>query len=223
MVRQAASLEVTLNDGTGRIRGRYFVSDPQPGELEKIVPGRYVSAFGGVRSAPVQHLAITGLRLVESTDEVSYHVIEAAHAALKLQRKSSDPKTPAAKKSAADEQGGMNASTAEQMLTPQKTGGAFTQDVGSPYAAAAPAPVAELPLAEAKAAPVPAAPPTGFDLRAAIMRLLRDDTLGPEGLSAEALASKLGSHGSDVVKVAAELVDDGEIFSTIDEQHFAAV
>merc|ERR1719414_2785866 len=46
VARQAASLEVTLNDATGRIKGRWFVADPQDGELERITPGSYVSAFG---------------------------------------------------------------------------------------------------------------------------------------------------------------------------------
>merc|ERR1719382_199426 len=96
--KQAASLEVVLNDATGRMKGRWFLVDPQDGELERIVPGSYVSAFGEVRASPVQHLAVKGMRPVESADEVSYHVIEAAHAALKLKTKSAgkeqEPVTP---------------------------------------------------------------------------------------------------------------------------------
>merc|ERR1719251_153341 len=37
VARQAASLEVSLNDATGRIKGRWFLADPQDGELEQIV------------------------------------------------------------------------------------------------------------------------------------------------------------------------------------------
>merc|ERR1719373_859798 len=84
VVRQSTGLEMTLNDATGRIKARYFVTDAQPGELEQITPGTYVSVFGGVRSAPTTHLAINGLRRVESADEVSYHMIEVAHAMLSL-------------------------------------------------------------------------------------------------------------------------------------------
>merc|ERR1719203_2680173 len=86
MARQAASVEVTLNDATGRIKGRWFLADPKDGELDRIAPGSYVSVFGEVRTAPVQHLALKGMRPVASADEVSYHMIEAAHAALRLQK-----------------------------------------------------------------------------------------------------------------------------------------
>merc|ERR1719229_1914729 len=48
VVRQSMGLELTLNDATGRIKTRYFVTDPQPGHLESIVPGRYISGFGSV-------------------------------------------------------------------------------------------------------------------------------------------------------------------------------
>ena len=46
--------------------------------------------FGNVRTSPTKHFVATGMRLVESMDEVSYHMIESAHAALKLQHCSSD-------------------------------------------------------------------------------------------------------------------------------------
>merc|ERR1719277_797730 len=109
VVRQSTGLEMTLNDATGRIKARYFVTDPQPGHLESIVPGRYISAFGGVRSAPAMHFAINGLRLVESADEVSYHMIEAAYAALRLQHGPKEPATPAPKRAAV-----------ETLVSPQK-------------------------------------------------------------------------------------------------------
>merc|ERR1719277_569875 len=115
VVRQSTGLEMSLNDATGRIKARYFVTDPQPGELERIVPGTYVSAFGGVRSAPALHFAVQGLRPVESADEVSYHMIEVAHAMLRLQQpqKTFDPATPAPKKSVAD--------SAVELQSPEKT------------------------------------------------------------------------------------------------------
>ena len=54
--------------------------------LEKLASGRYVSLVGGIRSSPTTHFAATCMRLVSSTDEVSYHMIEAVHAALKLRQ-----------------------------------------------------------------------------------------------------------------------------------------
>merc|ERR1719384_1606354 len=113
VARQAASLEVTLNDATGRMKGRWFVTDPQEGELDRIVPGSYVSAFGEVRASPVQHLALKGMRPVDSADEVSYHMIEVAHCALQLQRgkAKTEPETPAPKQNRADD---VAAATSEQ-------------------------------------------------------------------------------------------------------------
>merc|ERR1712217_338376 len=69
------------------------------------------SVFGNVRTAPLPHLAATGVRLVQSADEVSYHMIEAAHAALKLQKVRAEPAiatTPASKH------------RAEEPVSPQK-------------------------------------------------------------------------------------------------------
>merc|ERR1719242_1553857 len=62
VVRQSASLELSLNDSTGRIKARYFVTDAQDGHLDRIQAGRYVSAFGSVRTAPAMHFAISGVR-----------------------------------------------------------------------------------------------------------------------------------------------------------------
>merc|ERR1740129_1241421 len=86
LVRQAMSIEFSLNDATGRIKARFYMSDRQAAAVEKLAPGGHVSVFGNVRTAPEKHLAVTGMRLVESADEVSFHMIEAALAAVKLQK-----------------------------------------------------------------------------------------------------------------------------------------
>jgi len=209
VIRQAASLEMTLCDATGRMKARYFVSDAQNSQLDKVVPGCYVSAFGAARAAPVEHIAITGLRLVESADEVSYHMIEAAHAALRLKHGKPQPSTPP---KVAAEAPVAKASPQGDFLTPQK------QELPSnPYAdaaAAAPAPAVK-----------PAAPAmlTGADLRAAVLEVLRESSVGAEGLGQEIIVGKLKAAASDVQSTLAGLVDDGELFHTLNEQTFAAV
>merc|ERR1719277_2465741 len=80
------SIEFSLNDATGRIKARCYMSDQQASSLEKLEPGSHVSLFGNVRTAPEKHVAVTGMRLLESADEVSFHMIEAALAAVKLQK-----------------------------------------------------------------------------------------------------------------------------------------
>merc|ERR1719361_1454973 len=49
IVQQAASIECVLNDGTGRINARYFLTGRCPKELEALAPGSYISVFGTVR------------------------------------------------------------------------------------------------------------------------------------------------------------------------------
>merc|ERR1719401_1126118 len=78
-------MEFTVNDATGRIKTRYYITDKQPQALAELMSGQYVSMFGNVRTAPTVHFVATGMRIVTSADEVSYHMIECAHAALKLQ------------------------------------------------------------------------------------------------------------------------------------------
>jgi len=227
VARQAASLEVTLNDATGRMKGRWFLQEPQEGELERIVPGCYVSAFGEVRASPVQHLALKGMRPVDSADEVSYHVIEVAHAALRLQKakagRPAEPATPAPKKDRGNDVASIPELSPEKQLQP----GAPTVLADPQVATAAVAvPASEKPaeIREAAAAPsAPQGPPAGAELRAAVLSLLRGAAIGPEGLHLDVIAQKVGAGAAEVRASVAELVDDGEVYTTITEEDFAAV
>merc|ERR1719330_1173100 len=90
--------------------------------------------------------------------------------------------------------------------------------VANPYAVAAAA-VAQVatPLAQK-------GPPRGAELRAALLEVLRDPSIAEEGLHVGIIAQKVGGAAvADVKVVVAELVDDGDLFSTITEEHFAAV
>merc|ERR1712050_609447 len=100
MGRQGSSLEFTVNDATGRMKARHFVAEPASKDFDDILPGRYVSMYGNMRTAPVVHFAVAGLRVVRSADEISYHLIECAHAATKLRKMQSiaEPSTPSPKK-----------------------------------------------------------------------------------------------------------------------------
>mmetsp|Transcript_23087 Transcript_23087/g.66605 ORF Transcript_23087/g.66605 Transcript_23087/m.66605 type:complete len:267 (+) Transcript_23087:47-847(+) len=123
IIRQSASIEFTLNDATGRIRARHFLMDGSlPKELEELGPGCYISAFGSVRMEPVMHFAVTGLRLVESADEVSYHMIEATYMALKIRKAlaAEAPAVAAAPQPAPAAKVILEPSTTVQ-LSPQKT------------------------------------------------------------------------------------------------------
>eukprot|EP00927_Polykrikos_kofoidii_P026313 TRINITY_DN2346_c0_g1_i1.p1 TRINITY_DN2346_c0_g1~~TRINITY_DN2346_c0_g1_i1.p1 ORF type:complete len:234 (-),score=42.68 TRINITY_DN2346_c0_g1_i1:155-856(-) len=82
--QSSASFEFSINDGTGRIRARWFANVAEL-PLDQLIPGKYVSIAAQLRSSPALHLFITNARVIRSADEISYHSIEAAHAALKLQ------------------------------------------------------------------------------------------------------------------------------------------
>jgi len=219
--RQATSLEVTLNDATGRVKGRWFLTEPQEGELDSIVPGSFVSAFGEVRTSPVKHIALKGMRPVESADEVSYHMIEAAHAMLKLTnpggRKEKEPTTPAPKKKETINEEEEVASSAAKALTPEKP----QQQVVEPVVAM------EVTTTKPSAPAAPSAkagPPAGAELRAAVLAILREASMGPEGLQVDAIAQRAGvAAASELKAILNELLEDGELYNTITEEHFAAV
>nr|ABI14255.1 single-stranded DNA-binding replication protein A [Pfiesteria piscicida] len=180
IARQGTSLEMTINDGTGRLKARYFVTDAQPDDSDRIVPGRYISAFGGLRAAPAVHFAINGLRLVESVDEVSYHVIEVAHAALRLQ--------VGAKEAAKSEVAGT-------FQSPQKSAALATEGALScrhPHRGFRGASAGCKRLRGH-----PERSSTGAELKSAVLGLIRQ-TEGEAGVALQDMAAKFSSVESDV-------------------------
>lgn len=184
VVKQTASAEFTLNDATGRIKTRYYATSQERTEMEDIVPGRYVSVFGSLRTAPAVHFAASGVQALEAADEISFHAIEAAHAALRLQGHGG---TPAA-------------------ASPEK-----------------PAPVPP----DAKAAPLEPPMPRkaqleGAGLRGAILSFVQSEGSGkPEGVALDSICAHAEPAPRDETSAAVKrLVDHGEIFATVDDQHF---
>lgn len=198
VVLQPTNLELQVNDGTGRIKARLYLTElGQREKLKDIVPGRYVSMFGGVRTAPEFHFAAMGIRVVTESDEISYHAIEAAHAALKLlkvHQRALEPTTPNPKAQSAGQ--GDNVSPPKAPLE----------------AGAAPS-------------PGPAKPLSGAGLKSAIQHFLQRSAEGnPEG----AHFGKVAEHVSptplaEVQAALRQLVVDGEIFNTVDDDHFSCV
>jgi len=195
------NLDLVVNDGTGRIRVRQFLTGESDTQTEGIQPGRYVHIFGGVRRKPELHFAAQGIRPVATADEVSYHMIEVAHAALRLQRGE-----PAA---------------APVITTPVKTQAAQDSEMTPPKA---PEPAAQVSAAEA--APAATGSLSGTALREAIMKLLEQqaDIKGEEGVSKiEVMAHFKTSSELEVGSLLSDLVSDGDAITTIDDDHFAAV
>jgi len=188
VLRQPASLEISANDSTGRIIARHYITGA--GEEQKAVaPGRYVSMVGTVRISPEPHFAVASMRAVESADEVSYHMIEATHAALTVGR---DPATPASKAQI-------------ESLTPAKS---VTADVSM-----APAPAGTA---------APKVAPEGPALREALLGLLKGyGEEKPQGESIDVVCERVAPGAKDAVRaMLQQLVEEAEVYNTIDEDHF---
>merc|ERR1711972_157911 len=206
LMQQATGLEFVLNDASGRIKVRYYQTGDEDAGVKSLVAGRYASIVGTLRTSPMMHVSALSLRLVGSADEVSYHMIEVAHAALKLKCGGS-PAPPVVFTPAKQMK---PAVAADGPITPTKE----SRDVVMP-ASSAPAP-------EIVATSEPL---KGSTLRGAIVAVFRKEGEDkPEGISVNTIISQLkGTPSESIRSMLEELVNDGEVFSTIDDEHFSLI
>merc|ERR1711865_1262255 len=206
LVPQSAMIEFTVNDASGRMKVRYYTT----GGIapEGLVNGGYVSIVGNLRTAPMAHVSAMSLTALTSGDDVSYHMIEVAHAALRLR----SPKSAASFGTAA---------TADSTMTPVKQMGLGlgAPSTLSPTKVDAPAPFA---------AAVAMQTPMKVDLRSAVTDVLRQaqETAGEEGVSISDLIGRLpAAQGSSekVREILVALVEGGDVFTTIDDDHFQII
>jgi len=191
-----ASMDLVLNDATGRIRARHFGAAESP-ELEAVAPGRYVSVVGNVRTSPELHFAATFIKVLDSADWISHHMAEVAHTKLKLQR------------------GGIEAPT----LLPAKTAAvAATAPFLEPNAKD-PLVVTKVPGFQANA-PAPGSGPMD---KAALMAFVSSESAkGPEGVAVGTVCQRFKLWPEAEIRAALrELADNAELFNTVDEDHFA--
>lgn len=220
ITKSTASLELQLNDATGRIKVRHFFTDAPPKDIDAFGPGRYVCIHGSVRTVPVVHFAALSMQLVRSADEVSYHLIESAHAALKLKKGlpvAAMALTPEPKKTQPGAMTAANEGAAPMDISPPKEPEPSAQGAllsAPPMAVAAPAAVA--PATALKG---------GVGLKDALKEAVQKGGEGKEeGMSLDELTGLFSSVGAEEVRSAVRaLVDDGDIFETIDDTHFQIV
>jgi len=197
--QQPTSVEFRLNDGTGRIKARHYLTDRQLGDMEKLGAGQYVSVFGHVRTAPELHLAVAGIRAVRSADEVAYHMIEVAHAMTKAQSgpaQHTSPKTPEPRLASLP-----TAPAAAEFQTPAKVAELQQQVSGTDVTL------------------------QGGALRSAVLSFLKvEGEARPEGVEFCALRAHLGGAAEAELQQTLELlVDAGDVFTTIDDMHYSCV
>jgi len=214
--KHSANIEFMLNDATGRIVVKHYLSDNSTSVLDSISSGGYVSAVGSVRTSPSLHVSTLQLCLLETADAISYHMIEAAHAAVKLSRASGikvkEPITPDKRMAKVDASESMLANRPHidslELQTPHKVAQQETPMFTAPHN------VVDVTMS--------AGPQ---DLRARIVDVLRREGEGKEqGVHIDALVQHLKSVSrDDLQQELGELMDAGEVYPTISEEHFAAM
>jgi len=205
LAKTANSLEFTLNDASGRLKVRHYFTSASEA-LHDVQAGRYAGVVGSLRSSPVVHFGAAWLWSVTSADEVSYHAIEVAHAALKIRRgekQNAMMHTPEPKRV---EVGGVSS---VPQLSPPKVelfAGTGAMQVERP----------------GMSAPTETRVLEGEALKSAILELVRKSGEGKEeGASiAEILAAFSAVPSGKVRAATTALVDDGEIYNTTDDDHF---
>jgi len=201
LTRQQASMEFALNDSTGRMKARFFF--PPDLNLDSVQNGTYVSAVGVLKTQPAVHFSLVALHPVQSPDQISYHMIEVAHASLRSKGKLAGKQAITSK--AAEFSSSPNSSVAAmpRPLVPTSTQ----------------APTAAAPNS---APPAPATAETG-PLRERIAAFL-SATGNAEGVAFTELVTHFNTASSEAVRAAVtELLDDGSAYTTIDDDHFASV
>jgi len=205
VVQQTAMLEFQLNDASGRIKVRHYTSGA--GLSCEVTAGQYVSVIGNLRTSPAVHVSAMSFSVVKSADELSYHNIEVALAMLQL-------RAPAAPGGFSGK--GLSLSTD---VTPTKR--PEQANTISPMKVEAPMQI----LAPEATAPPVMQPAAGMDIRSSILAVLQQEQ-SEQGSALSDVMAKLvhcKAPADKVQGVLKELVDQGEIYTTIDDDHYSAM
>jgi len=205
---QNMSLECSVNDATGKMKVRYYLTSPEmQTSLGKVENGTYVSLVGIVKTQPTTHISVLTMRPVRSPDEISYHAIEVAHCSLKSKRKTSA--------------GFDQPALAKIESSPPRTQGNLLNSVVTPLRRNE-APESQASTIMPTMSP-PKTEPTG-PLKVRIAKFLSEQTHIAEGVKVEALCSSFSTSKAEEVKASVkELLDEGSAYTTIDEEHIAAI
>jgi len=203
LVQQSAMLEFTVNDASGRMKVRYYGAGAEG--FAGLANGRYISIIGALRTSPTAHISAMNLQAVTAADDVSYHMIEVAHAALRLKNPTkAAPKGFTAESTPAK---GLGLTLSSNTLSPAKV---------------------EAPVSFGQA-PVSMHTPPKADLRSSVvdvMNAVKESAASEEGITISAIIGRLAGRDAPSDKVRSimmALVDEGEVFNTIDDDHFAMI
>ena len=196
----ASLMKFTLDDGSGRLKVKHYSQDDGPSDVVDIRENVYMRAFGTLKtSAGEAYLNAHLVRPVTDFNEVTYHSLQIVQTHMHILHKQGYT---------FDAQG--NAVLAAQPAPAPAAAGGF-----GGYQA-------------------PAVPPAGGTQGAAgvsqdpcvaaVLAAIQQTENGGTGLSIDAITSRVGKYPAQKVKQALDhLSGEGHIYSTIDENHFAAV
>jgi len=198
LVKQQTAVEFHLNDATGKMRARYYFQQEMQETIDKVENGVYVSMVGIVKMKPAPHVSVLTMRPVQSPDEISYHEIYVAYSSLKSKKKKSTS--------------GESAFAKVDMVSSPPRNEAVVQTVVTPMR---------------RNEPMMATPPKNEGpLKDRISKFLAepDQQQNQEGVSMNKLCQSFSDSKAEDVKASiTELLDEGMIYSTIDDSHFMAV
>lgn len=208
-------LDFSFNDSTGRIQARYYLQDESG--LAGIEAGVYVTMAAQLRTSPTVHLSVTAMKPVRSADEVSYHMIEAVLAALRLQA----PRSTGASMLQRSSTPQPKRVSAEMDRSPPKGLSAMPMGYSVTTASALPAQA----FVTAPVAIKGSQPLQGDALKNGIIEFLKKEGEGlEEGISSSAVCARMApAKPTDVIYELQVLVSEGEVFNTIDDNHFSSI
>lgn len=198
--KQSTAVEFHVNDATGKLRARYYFQQEMKETIDKVENGVYVSIVGIVKMKPAPHVSVLTMRPVQSPDEISYHEIHVAYASLKSKKK----KTTSGESAFAKVEP-MQVSSPPRPET-------VVQTVVTPMR---------------RNEPVMATPPKNEGpLKERISKFLAEPQhqANQEGVSMKNLCQSFSDSKAEEIKASMnELLDEGMVYTTIDDDHFASV
>lgn len=196
--KQQTAVEFHVNDATGKMRARYYFQQEMQQTIDKVENGVYVSIVGIVKMKPSPHVSVLTMRPVQSPDEISYHEIYVAYASLKSKKKKSTSGESAFSK-------------VDQVSSPPRAEPVI-QSVVTPMR---------------RNEPMIATPPKNEGpLKDRISKFLAEPQQqeNQEGVSMNKLCQSFSDSKAEEIKASMEqLLDEGMVYTTIDDDHFASV
>ncbi|PPQ87992.1 hypothetical protein CVT25_001071 [Psilocybe cyanescens] len=205
--KQTTNFVYMVDDGTGKMEARHWVDNSNEDESTKfgeIAEGRYVRVTGGIKSfGKKRYLNATHIREIQDPHEIYFHILEAITVNLIMERGPvqllslyNNPLLTTSKPS--NPLGSNNRANEDgagnlSAYSAQNAGGPNDQ-------------YSHLP-----------------PLQRNIIRFILNQPPREEGIHVAAIAKAIGASGDDAHKISAaldKLMDDGHVFTTIDDSHF---